>query len=307
MYVLTPDVSAADRGEAAPKPALSRTGSAGAAAALAMLVGLSAQPTPAAAQVPPTDFDGNNVMFFIAPSSTLRYGESLLSKRYMTVGTEGMQVKGRGRCTSSVCPVSFNGIDLFARRWRLRTDAPGTLIGGGLIAKPGTRDYQDGKRCEGITRTLRRGDENNEVRILQEILIKAGFNQVTADGKFGRGTTDAVVQLQRRANMTADGTVGPKTLAILPCSGSSEPIVRPGSTGYEGKRCDGITRTLRRGDENNEVRILQELLIKAGYSQVTADGKYGRKTVDAVIQLQRRANMKADGTVGPATLAILPC
>ena len=304
----------AGRNEAAPKPAISRTMSVQTAGAfaVAMLAGLSAQPSLALAQVPPADFDGNNVMFFISPSSTLRYGESLLSKRYMTVGTEGMQVKGRGRCNSSVCPVTFNGIDLFARRWRLRTDAPGTLIAGGLIAKPGTTGNVEGKRCDGITRTLRRGDDNGDVKVLQEILVKAGFTQITPDGRFGSKTVDAVVQLQRRANMKADGTVGPQTLAILPCNAAGKANdsgqIKPGTPGYaDNKRCDGITRTLRRGDDNTEVRILQEILVKAGFSQITPDGRFGRKTVDAVVQLQRRANMKADGTVGPKTLAILPC
>lgn len=168
--------------------------------ALGGFVLAAAAPATAQGQTPPINFDGTSTTFFITANSMLRYGDSLLSKHYMTVGAEGMQIKGRGPCTVFVCPVTFNGIDLFARRSRLRLDGP----------------VSTGKGCAGITRTLRRGDENNEVRILQDILIKAGF-PMTADGKYGRKTEAAVQQLQRRANINADGTVGPKTLAILPC------------------------------------------------------------------------------------------
>ena len=169
-------------------------------------------PALAQGQTPPINFDGTNTTFFITANSMLRYGDSLLSKHYMTVGAEGMQIKGRGPCTVFVCPVTFNGIDLFARRSRLRLDG---LVAGGS-GGGGSYGGGSGKGCAGITRTLRRGDENNEVRILQEILIKAGF-PMTADGKYGRKTAAAVEQLQRRARIKADGTVGPKTLAILPC------------------------------------------------------------------------------------------
>jgi Putative peptidoglycan binding domain len=201
----------------------------GRALAAAAFVGLLAQATTAAAQTPAADFDGTNATFFISAKSILRYGDSLLSKQYLTVGTEGMQLKGRGRCTVFVCPVSFNGIDLFARRSRLSMDAPG---GGGQPGyggqqpgnrppvQPGGTGYgggTPGKGCAGITRTLRRGDESGEVRILQEILIKAGYQEITPDGKYGRKTEAAVTQFQRKTNIKADGTVGPKTLSFLPC------------------------------------------------------------------------------------------
>lgn len=192
-------------------------------AALAVL----AHMTPAIAQTPPADYDGTNATFSISANSMLRYGDSLLSKHYMTVGSEGMQIKGRGRCTVFVCPVSFNGIDLFARRSRLKLEGsagtgppgPGSPGYGTPPIKPGTGGYVStpGKGCAGITRTLRRGDDSNEVKILQEVLIKAGFQDVTPDGRYGRKTEVAVTQFQKRTNIKADGTVGPKTLSFLPC------------------------------------------------------------------------------------------
>ena len=201
------------------------------ALAAAAFAGLMAQASPAAAQTPPADFDGTTATYFISARSILRYGDSLLSKQYLTVGTEGMQIKGRGRCTVFVCPVSFNGIDLFARRSRLSMDAAGGGNAGYGGQQPGTTykppvqpggtgygyGGSGGKGCAGITRTLRRGDDSNEVKILQEILIKAGYRDVTADGRYGRKTEAAVTQFQKKTNIKADGTVGPKTLSFLPC------------------------------------------------------------------------------------------
>ena len=181
-----------------------------AAKATGMLTG------PARAQTPPAGFDGTKATYRISANSRLRYGDSLLSKHYLTVGVGGMQIKGRGPCTMFVCPVTFNGVDLYARRSRLSLDgaaaggtgAPGPIRPGGYGGPS--------KQCAGIARTLRRGDENGEVRALQDILLKAGFD-LKADGKYGRKTAAAVTQLQKRARIKADGTVGPKTLAILPC------------------------------------------------------------------------------------------
>ena len=187
------------------------------AAGIAIAASMLAAAQQASAQTPPPDFDGTNATYFITANSMLRYGDSLFSKRYMTVGSDGMQIKGRGPCTQAVCPVTFNGIDLFARRSRLRLEggAAGndSNSGYGVVGQR----YQPGKQCAGITRTLRPGDESNEVRTLQEILIKAGFKEINPDGRYGRKTEAAVVQMQRRANINPDGRVGPKTIAILPC------------------------------------------------------------------------------------------
>ena len=182
--------------------------------AAALVAAISALTTAgaASAQTPPVNFDGANATFFITPNSMLRYGDSLLSKHYMTIGADGLKIKGRGPCTVFVCPVTFNGIDLFARRSRLRLDGPAAA--GGSVG--GSSYGGGGKACAGITRTLRRGDVSNDVRALQAILVKAGF-PMAVDGRYGRKTVAAVQQLQRRANIKADGTVGPKTLAILPC------------------------------------------------------------------------------------------
>ena len=70
-------------------------------------------------------------------------------------------------------------------------------------------------------------------------------------------------------------------------------------------------RTLRKGDEGEDVRELQELLMVMGYDlgACGADGEYGRMTEEAVSEFQRGFGpvfgLKVDGVYGPATHAAL--
>ena len=67
---------------------------------------------------------------------------------------------------------------------------------------------------QGISNKLVRGDSGEEVKILQEILRRHGYD-VTVDGKFGKGTERAVRDFQKANGLAADGRVGPKTLEKL--------------------------------------------------------------------------------------------
>lgn len=65
--------------------------------------------------------------------------------------------------------------------------------------------------------------------------------------------------------------------------------------------------TLRKGSRGTEVKELQRLLIKAGYScgQYGADGKFGESTLEAVMAYQADHNLQVDGVVGSKTWNIL--
>lgn len=58
------------------------------------------------------------------------------------------------------------------------------------------------------------GDIGSEVSQLQRQLIEAGF-KIDADGWFGPATEQAVMAIQARAGLVADGIAGPKTLQII--------------------------------------------------------------------------------------------
>ena len=61
---------------------------------------------------------------------------------------------------------------------------------------------------------------------------------------------------------------------------------------------------LRWGDKGEAVKALQQKLRQLGY-KIAADGIYGEKTVLAVRKFQVRNNLKEDGKVGPATMAVI--
>lgn len=65
--------------------------------------------------------------------------------------------------------------------------------------------------------TLDLGDRGEEVKLLQNMLITAGWKQVikVADGIFGKDTDTAVKEVQRLYGLTVDGIVGPATWRIL--------------------------------------------------------------------------------------------
>ena len=67
------------------------------------------------------------------------------------------------------------------------------------------------------------GDRGTEVTRIQQRLKQYGYLDGTADGIFGQATYDAVVWFQKKNGLTADGVVGPATLAALGISGGAAP------------------------------------------------------------------------------------
>lgn len=65
-----------------------------------------------------------------------------------------------------------------------------------------------------------------------------------------------------------------------------------------------FSKTLRIGSEGLEVKMLQQLLNKLGYI-LTVDGKFGKMTQSAVMNLQKKHHLKDDGVVGPKTNEVL--
>jgi hypothetical protein len=65
------------------------------------------------------------------------------------------------------------------------------------------------------TSTLKPGDTGPQVRVLQRALAHLGYSPGTVDGQYGPSTTQAVKGFQTAHGLTADGVVGPKTIAAL--------------------------------------------------------------------------------------------
>ncbi len=75
---------------------------------------------------------------------------------------------------------------------------------------------------------LKRGSKGDMVRKLQEAL------GIDADGKFGRGTEQAVRDYQEENELTADGLAGPKTLGALKLIGiTTDSVAEAGSNAWD--------------------------------------------------------------------------
>ncbi|MGQ4648175.1 peptidoglycan-binding protein [Lyngbya aestuarii] len=63
--------------------------------------------------------------------------------------------------------------------------------------------------------TVKLGSKGQNVKNLQQLLKRLGFDPGVADGIFGAKTKVAVIEFQRKQNIPTDGVVGPKTWAKL--------------------------------------------------------------------------------------------
>ena len=62
---------------------------------------------------------------------------------------------------------------------------------------------------------------------------------------------------------------------------------------------------LKLNSKGDDVRTLQENLLRLGYKPGLVDGHFGEKTEDAVIQFQETEGLYADGIFGPRTLEVM--
>jgi peptidoglycan hydrolase-like protein with peptidoglycan-binding domain len=144
---------------------------------------------------------------------------------------------------------------------------------------------------------LQKGDEGQQVKILQERLRIAGYYYGKSTGIFGPITEESVKRFQQAYNLRVDGVVGPATLRKLPPVG----VGYGDETPKPAKNRDNLTV----GDRGEVVRVLQAQLIKAGYLQGEPNGYYGPYTADAVRRFQADNYLKASGIAGPTTRAKL--
>jgi peptidoglycan hydrolase-like protein with peptidoglycan-binding domain len=143
---------------------------------------------------------------------------------------------------------------------------------------------------------LAKGDEGEEVRVLQERLRVAGYYYGSSTGIFGSITQEAVKRFQQAYKLDADGVVGPETQRRLPASGIGYGEDTP-------KRSNDDK--LQIGDRGEAVRVVQEQLIKAGYLEGEPNGNYGPYTADAVRRFQTANYLASSGVAGPTTRAKL--
>ncbi|MEG1892004.1 MAG: peptidoglycan-binding protein [Clostridia bacterium] len=177
---------------------------------------------------------------------------------------------------------------------------------------------------------MRIGDNNSDVKKLQQALKILNFYDGKLDGDYGNGTTNAVMKYQTAHKLENDGVAGRDTVKSIfgSCAKTSmttqpSPTERAsgskdsassnkGDSGSSGhKTVTSIAQigsapsATKEGDSGTNVVKLQQALECLGYYSGTIDGKYGAGTVSAVKRLQKKRNMNEDGIAGAATIRVL--
>ena len=186
---------------------------------------------------------------------------------------------------------------LTAHRWYSNTACPGDWLYSRLgdLASKVTAELGGSSitYTEAITPTLlKKGSRGDNVKVMQTLLIKAGYScgSAGADGIFGNDTLFALKSFQQDHGLTADGIYGPKSKAALEAANPSQ-----------------NTTVLRKGDKGDAVRMMQTMLIACGYpcGNTGADGDFGNKTKDALMRFQKDHGVAVDGLYGPQSRASL--
>lgn len=148
---------------------------------------------------------------------------------------------------------------------------------------------------------LRIGDSGQNVRALQQRLAALGYYTGKIDGSFGTSTAQAVTAFQKANKLTADGVVGPKTVAKL---NSASALTASGKKVTPTPTPTPKITELSSGSSGAAVRAMQQRLVDLGYLKA-ADGYFGIQTFNAVKTFQRRNGLTADGIAGKQTLTKL--
>jgi hypothetical protein len=153
-----------------------------------------------------------------------------------------------------------------------------------------------------LTKTLKIGSKDEEVKLLQQYLIAQGFLVMPSGvslGYFGQVTRTALQAYQTSVGLSAVGELGPKTRAAILSGGHAQAAPTGKAIGLY-----NFTLPLRSGSKGTDVTKLQEILIAKGFLIMPAHvskGYYGALTVKAVKEYQKSLGIDQLGIVGPAT------
>ena len=153
------------------------------------------------------------------------------------------------------------------------------------------------------TLTLKVGMSGDAVKKMQQKLKDLGYYTGSVTGSFGNVTWEGVRKFQKANGLTADGVVGPKTLAALyGTMGGTSSGTGTGSTTTGSSDTVTVNATLQVGSRGTDVKNLQTRLKELGYLTGSADGVFGTATETAVKAFQKANSLTSDGVAGPKTL-----
>lgn len=139
------------------------------------------------------------------------------------------------------------------------------------------------------------GSTGDGVKNIQNKLTALGYYSGPIDGKYLSETVNAVRWFQRSNNLTVDGCVGSKTMAVLMSAGA----VAATDPNAKYTTPNG---SLTLGSTGQEVLDVQTILAALNYYDGPLDGMYGKATMEAVKKFQRNNRLTVDGIVGSLTM-----
>lgn len=144
--------------------------------------------------------------------------------------------------------------------------------------------------------------------LLAAAMTVSGMQTAAADPSLGEGEavpTHAVATASPEVSGTPKQAVTPVP-TMLPTPPIDTPAEDSATAAPEATLMPGgMSRSLKRSMEGEDVQRLQERLIELGYLEDKADSKFGVNTQRAVKKFQRKHDLKDDGIAGKDTLTWL--
>lgn len=159
------------------------------------------------------------------------------------------------------------------------------------------------------TKTLRPGDKDDEVKLLQQRLKELGYYTGNITGVYNTATTEAVKAFQKKSSLEQDGILGPITRTVLYgvnaiyAVPTAIPVFTPTPTTTPLTPENVIV--IRAGSMGEVVRRLQARLQELGYYTSRLDGVYLTDDIEAVRAFQSANGLKVDGKAGYETQTAL--
>ncbi|MFN5815765.1 MAG: peptidoglycan-binding domain-containing protein, partial [Pseudanabaena sp.] len=136
---------------------------------------------------------------------------------------------------------------------------------------------------------------SSDVKYVQSLLAKNGFDPGAIDGFAGASTKNAIIRAQQSLGLTPDGVAGIRTIAALENGASVDKVDTKAS------ESDATKSSV----PSSSVMNLQKLLADRGFYNGEIDGILGNQTRSAIIEAQKAYNLTPDGVAGQQTIAAL--
>ena len=145
---------------------------------------------------------------------------------------------------------------------------------------------------------------SSDIKYVQALLAKNGFDPGVIDGVAGASTKNAILRAQKAFGLNSDGIVGSQTIAALEGKTTTNEAIALETT-KETTKSPAVVSVDETTRGSSVVMNLQKLLSDRGFYNGTVDGLMGSQTRTAIIEAQKAYKLPPDGVAGPQTLAAL--